>query len=422
VPIRSEPSIRPTPRIIVLNLYHGGHHPHHLECLLRGWAQRKPGGELGLVVSETHARLHPHIPSLVRETPGATLYIARTPVGFGDGPENVVRRERLHKRAAAHYARLVGADHVLFMFFDHAQLSLAMDLRFPWPLAISGIYFRPSFHYRAIGVAGQSGLDRLIAAGKQTLLRAALRNPHLRTIFCLDPFAAAYIARWTKRTESVFLPEPFWIPDTGVARWALEDVVEPGRRRLVFFGSLDDRKGIRPVLRALATLPDQLQAKLAVIFAGRIGGVDRDGLLARIAGFDGTSKVQVILDDRFIPEGEVQPLLAASDLVLLTYQREHVGSSGGLVRAAAAGVPVLSTDDGVVGIQVQKYHLGLTVDTTSTEAIRSAVLDWLERPGVTGFDPAAAEHFAAENTGERFAETIFSRLLMCHTEPGNRPS
>lgn len=249
-----------------------------------------------------------------------------------------------------------------------------------------------------------------MALGKQVVLRAALRNPHLRTLFCLDPFAAAHIAGWARHSECVFLPEPLWVPDMPVESSALEDAVEPGRRRLVFFGSLDDRKGIRPVLDALAALPESSQRRLALIFAGPVGSVEREELLARIAAFDANSAVQVLLEDRFVPEAQVQRLLAACDLVLLTY-RHHVGSSGVLVRAAAAGVPVLATDYGLVGAQVRKHRLGLPLDATSSEEIRSALLAWLDRPDAMPFDRSSASRFAAANTAEAFADTIFSRLL-----------
>lgn len=398
-------------RIVLLNLYHGGHHPQHLECLLIDWARRKPRDELHVVVSRKHAEQHPHLPALVDETPNATLHLVRTPVGFGDGPENVLDRERLHRRVAAHYAGLVRADHLVFMYFDHVQLSLAFDLRFGWPLAVSGIYFRSSVHYRALGVRTRGWRERLAPLGKEILLRAALRNPHLRTLFCLDPFAAAHIARWGGHTESVFLPEPLWVPNPLPDVPTLANDVEPGRRRLVFFGSLDDRKGIRPVLDALAAMPESRQRRLALIFAGRVRGSQRDALLAHMAAFKESSHVQVLVDDRFMPEAEVQPLLAACDLVLLTYQRDHVGSSGGLVRAAAAGVPVLSTDHGLVGLQVRKRRLGLALDATSSDEIRAALLAWLEHRSAIPFDSRSAERFAAANTAEAFAKTIFSRVL-----------
>jgi glycosyltransferase involved in cell wall biosynthesis len=404
------------PRIILFNLYHDGHHPQHLECLLRDWARRRRRGELHLVVSERHARVSSHIPALVRDTPATTLHLVQTPAGFGDGPENVVRRERLHRRFAAHYARRLEADHLLFMYFDHAQLSLALNLRFPWPLALSGIYFRPSFHYGALeGPTWERG-QRLLAWGKQVVLRAALRNPHLRTLFCLDPLAAPEIARWAVHTESVFLPEPLWIPDSPGEPSLLERELEPRRRRLVFFGSLDDRKGIRPVLDALATLPGSSQSRLALVFAGPVRGAERDELLARIERLDQTSDVQVLLHDRFVPEADVQQLLGACDLLLLTY-RHHVGSSGVLIRAAAAGIPVLSTDFGLVGAQVRSHRLGLTLDANSSAEIRSALLAWLDRPDAIPFDPASARSFAAANTAEAFAETIFARLLGPNVQP-----
>jgi glycosyltransferase involved in cell wall biosynthesis len=399
------------PRIILFNLYHGGHHPQHLECLLMYWASRNLAGELHVVISQTHAERHPQVPSLVSETPHATLHLASTPRGFGHGPEPVLRRERLHSRLAGRYARLLHADHLFFMYFDHVQLALAVDLRFPWPLQISGVYFRPSFHYGPLGIASRRRRQRMAAWAKQVVLRAALRNPHVRSLFSLDPFAASHIARWAQHTESIFLPEPLWVPGGRVQKWAREQAIEPGRRRLVIFGSLDDRKGIPHVLDALGALPASSQRRLALILAGSVSSSRPDELRARIAALNESSQVQVLLDDRFLPEAEVQPLLAASDLVLLTYQHDHIGSSGGLVRAAAAGVPVLSTDHGLVGVQVRRHRLGLTLDTTSAEEIRSALLRWLERPATMPFDPVASRMFAAANTADAFAETIFTRLL-----------
>jgi hypothetical protein len=64
-----------------------------------------------------------------------------------------------------------------------------------------------------------------------------------------------------------------------------------------------------------------------------------------------------------------------------------------------------------VGVQVRRHRLGLTIDATSADEIRSALLRWLERPATMPFDPAAARKFAAANTADAFAETIFSRLL-----------
>jgi glycosyltransferase involved in cell wall biosynthesis len=369
-----------------------------------------------VVVSDRHARAHPGTAARIGATPNAVLHVAQLPDDFDEALSGTVARDRLHGRLAADYIRRLHPDHFVLMLCDHAQLSLAFDLRFGWPLAISGIYFRPSFHYGRLGGPPETTRDRVKGLTKQVVLRAALRNPHFRTLFSLDPFAVPQIARWSRHTEIVALPEPLDHGDTigspsgDGSGLPLLDGLEPGRRRLVIFGSLDEKKGIGIVLDALQALPSETQQRLALILGGPVGGYRRDELLARIVRLDAQTGLRLRLEDRFIPEEDVQPLLAACDLVLLTYQR-HVGSSGVLIRAAAAGVPVLATDYGVVGEQVRRHRLGITVDATSSESIREALEAWIERTDAIPFDRAAAAAFSAENTADLFAETIFSRLL-----------
>jgi glycosyltransferase involved in cell wall biosynthesis len=397
------------PRIVVFNLYSGGHHPQHLECLAAYWAAHTPDAELHVVVSERHVRMHADTAARIAETPSTELHVMRLPDGFDESRSSSFARDRLHGRLAAHYIRLLHPDHFVLMLIDHAQLSLAVRLRFPWPVAISGIYFRPSFHYGSLGGPPQTSGDRVKGMVKQLVLRAALRNPHLRTLFSLDPFAVPYIERWSTHTEAVALPEPLEERQPAAGP-SLLDELEPGRRRLLIFGSLDERKGIGVVLDALQALPRQAQRELTLVLAGPVIGSGRVELLARLREFDANSDVELRLQDSFIPESDVQRLLAGCDLSLLTYQRP-VGSSGVLIRAAAAGIPVLSTDYGVVGEQVRRHQMGITVDTTDPNAIRDVIEAWVERPETIPFDPEATAAFARRNTAELFAATIFSRLL-----------
>jgi glycosyltransferase involved in cell wall biosynthesis len=398
-----------TPRIVLFNLYSGGHHPQHLECLAAYWEALTPDAELHVVVSDRHVLAHPDTAARIAATPNTELHVARLPDGFEESRSSTFARDRLHGRLAAHYIRLLHPDHFVLMLFDHAQLSLAVDLRFPWPVAISGIYFRPSFHYGSLGGPPQTSGDRVKGVVKQLVLRAALRNPHLRTLFSLDPFAVPYIERWSTHTEAVVLPEPLEHRQPAAGSSLLDDL-EPDRRRLVVFGSLDERKGIGVVLDALQALPRQAQRALTLVLGGPVIGSGRVELLARLREFAAHSDVELRLEDRFIPESDVQRLLAGCDLSLLTYQRP-VGSSGVLIRAAAAGIPVLATDYGVVGEQVRRHRLGIAVDTTDANSIRVVIEAWVERPETIPFDREAAAEFARQNTAELFAETIFSRLL-----------
>ena len=114
-------------------------------------------------------------------------------------------------------------------------------------------------------------------------------------------------------------------------------------------------------------------------------------------------------------EEDARAILAACDLSLLTYQRP-VGASNVMTWAAAAGVPVLATEYGVVGEQVRRHRLGLALNTTDADAIRAALENWLERPETIPFDLEATSAFARANTAELFAATIFSRLMPSQQE------
>lgn len=395
---------------MAVNLYAGGHHPQHLESLRAHWARIRPDGELHVVVGDGYRAQHPELLAAIESTPRARHHLAPAPEMGRTSRGELFRSDRQHGRVVSEWAAKLGADHVLLMYFDHVQMSLAFDLRFPRPLDISGIYFRPTFHYAGLGVE-HTPKERLSGARKRLVLRLALRNPHLRYVFSLDHLAVASFPRTGRRVEAVPLPEPLEDdPATPVAGPSLADQVEPGRMRLLLFGSLDERKGVGPVLEALGRLAPEEQRRVALVLAGPVSGATRHVLLERIHAFAGTSGVQVVLEDRYLDEDEIQPLVGSSDLVLLTYVR-HVGSSGVLVRAARAGVPVLSTDYGLLGVQVRSNRLGATVDTSSPQAIGRAVERWLADPATIPFDRAAASAFAAANTAEAFAETILSRLL-----------
>jgi glycosyltransferase involved in cell wall biosynthesis len=387
--------------IMAVNLYAGGHHPQHLQCLVDHWSRKGLGEELHLVVTEGYREAHRSLLESVDETSGATLHIVPGSDLVASGRTALLSSDRQHGHVIREWAARLGVEHVLLMYFDHVQISLARDLRFSWPLGISGIYFRPTFHYRDLGM----DQSRVSAIRKRTILWGALRNPHLRYLFCLDPLAIKRFPQ-SAHVQAVWLPEPLDDRTHESATSPVPNAVEPGRRRLLLFGSIDERKGTVPMLDALAALREPDQVRLALLLMGRID----DGLRERVAHFAAASKVQVVLADRYVDEAEIQPTFRASDLVLLTYLH-HIGSSGVLVRAARAEVPVLSTDYGLLGAQVRDNRLGAIVDATSSAAIRSVLEAWLADADAIPFDAERARAFASANTAEAFAETIFSHVL-----------
>ncbi len=254
--------------------------------------------------------------------------------------------------------------------------------------------------------------ERLSQRRKAWAVRAAFANPRMHTLFELDPFAVPAARALSGRPDAVVaLPEAFTpLPAHAATRLPLLDAVEPGRKVAVFFGVLDARKGLGVVLDALAHLPVSAQRALAVVLAGQMHPAERAHYHARLAEVRGRTAVQLLLEERFLLEAEIQPLLEAADLVLMPYVR-HVGSSGVLVRAAHAQRPVLTSSYGLLGAHARLHRLGLTVDTTQPAEVAAALAGWLEAPASVPFDPASAAAFARANTSAHFAATIFDRLM-----------
>ena len=119
--------------------------------------------------------------------------------------------------------------------------------------------------------------------------------------------------------------------------------------------------------------------------------------------------VQIIVDDRFVDDAEVQPMIQNADLILVAYQ-QHIGSSNVLIRAADAGLPVLGSNFGLVGAQIRDHSLGTATDTTNPIAIAAALEAQINQQGTGDFDQEQARRFASNHDATLYAETIFSSL------------
>ena len=391
------------PHVMLFDLYAGGHRLQYLLNLATHWAERGLPGRLSIVVPTAFLDAHPPLRTFadVHRTSGIEVVPITEPVRLkAPGPLQLVRYGVEQGRHLRRYVERLRPDHAVLMYFDHAQLALAFGLRFDFPVRFSGIYFRPQFHYGRFEGHATSPRERATNLRKRLVLRAALRNPHLHTLFCLDPYAVADVRRMGGR--AVALPDGV-APEAGRAdvRWAPED----GRRAVLLFGTLHRRKGLFEVLDAMRRLSKDDQRRLALVLAGPITDLERDRALRELGDLATSTPLQVVLDERFIPDEEIQAMVRRADLVLLTYQR-HVGSSNVLVRAAMAGRPVLATDYGLVGALVREHRLGQALDAGSPEVIAPALSAFLANPYAVPFSPEAACRYAEANTAEAFARTI----------------
>ncbi len=304
----------------------------------------------------------------------------------------------------------VRPDKCLLMGLDGLRLPLAFGLRFNFPVKFAGIYLSPMFHYRQCGFSTKRG-DRFRALHQKHILWLTARNRHLETIFCADPYSVPPLAAMAPGVRVLSLPDPVDLPRgrTDISSFKQSLRIEHDRLVLLLFGLLSRRKGIFQTLEALRLLSEQTIGRICLVLAGKIPESDRPALLLKVNEISELRRVQIIVRDERIPEHELDNFFAAADLVLLPYQH-HVGDSAVLMRAAAAGVPVLAQDYGLIGQLVRRRNLGITVDTSDPEEIAKA----LERSVQIGcdalLDRSEARSFAAENSTEKFACTIFQGM------------
>jgi len=394
-----------SPDIMIFEPNMGGHHAEFTCHLMRYWLDNIEEGTLLAAIA----------PGLLEQQPRMSAGMVRPPRTERADLETPLpgSQASLWQKGTRNRELLTGAierhrpKHVLVMYLDHAQLALAGGLRFPFPVRISGILFHPTLHYS--GHDSFSPRSYLQGLRKRLVLRAIARNPHLDTVFTLDPSAVPSLR--SLGLNAVALPDP--VVQTGTEgrapRQMREDfAVESGRRMLLLFGSLTARKGVSQTLEALALLEASEARQIALLMAGPLDAALRP-LVESFVAKARSRGVQVIQHDAYIQNDAVQSFVEAADLVLAPYQR-HFGSSAVLIRAAVAGRPVLSQEFGLMGANVRQHGLGQAVDTSRPPAIAAAVSGFLRNPCL-GFDPEAARRYAQANTPEQFCQTIVDRLV-----------
>lgn len=400
-------------KLMLFDLSINGHHPAYIQHLIRYWCEQKLTGCLDIVVSPKFMQHHADVVNLASDYAENVNFVQLDPEAeatLKSRKSGVNRTFRAFQEwnLLCQYADSLKATHCLIMYFDTCQLPLAFGKKPPCP--VSGIYFKPTFHYSNFANSVSSWKDRLQQWREKLLLSRLLQHSQLQTLFCLDPFVVKHIDQSHSSVKLVPLPDPVSL--TTVSQAEVVSLrkhlgIDSGRHVFLLFGALTGRKGIHQLLEALAMLPADLSQKLCLLLVGQANQQEQTNIASQIAMIRQTA-TQVITRYEFISDSEVQTYFQLADVVLAPYQR-HVGMSGILLLAAAAQKPVLSSNYGLMGEMVQRYNLGLTVDSTIPAEIAKGLTRFLLSPAGL-CDRSKMKFFAEQNCSERFAEVIFQYL------------
>lgn len=386
-----------------------GHHAGYIYHLVRYWQVWNIPGELVVVVSPAFLTMHADLVTLTQQSPTVHLVvISAAEEAHRTGRGRLVLQMQYEWELVAQYARQWQVSQVLLMYFDTFQMALATAKGVPCPVA--GIFFRPVFHYEAWGHRPVNSRERFQGWRKRLLLQLVVRRRALNTLFCLDPFVVSAINRWAGRNVATYLPDPVEVyPTTSTEVDALRDKlgIDPARRIMLVFGLLDERKGLFTLIEALKRLPPDQQRQWCLLLVGPVDEGIAPALTTSLAALTQQTAVQLIRQHDFVSEASIQPYFTMSDLIVTLYQR-HIGMSAVLVRAAAAGKPVLSSNYGLMGQLVKTRQLGQAVDAESPVAVTDALATFGQT--IWTADTSAMHDFAEQNQASQYARTIFDTL------------
>ncbi len=395
----------------------GGHHAGYLQNLVRIWASEERRGRLSLAVSPELLDQHPELVADARNADVPVLPVSLPPVAsswLAKAPAELRLAERALRewRALCESAVRLSATHALSMYMDGLiQTPLALGLRAP--CRISGIYFRPTFHYGGFSSVERPLRDRLKAARQRVLAGRALRHPALDVMFCLDPYAVdAMRAGLREGHKARHLADPVAVhdePEGTIAALRRELGLSPEKTVLLLFGMITPRKGLLEVLEALEHLPPPVAREVCLLVVGPMAADFRGRVHSAVERARGRTGATILLHERFVPDLENQRWFGVADIVLAPYQ-QHVGMSAILIRAASAGKPIIADGYGLLGQLTERRRLGAVVDARDPRAIAHGIERLLRSEGGL-VDAEAQGQLARENTPAAFARAMFSTFL-----------
>jgi glycosyltransferase involved in cell wall biosynthesis len=286
-------------------------------------------------------------------------------------------------------------ERVFFAMLDPMLSSLVHyhwrhgGIQAPW----SGLLFRTSFNYPENEPFMSRAWVKSLA--KLSLLRWLYRrsDPSLLT---LDPF-------WnpTHRVPVLHIPDAMTELDRmAPAELSQARLTRSNRKELLFFGSIDQRKGLSEFLAALHLAPDSVLRAIHLCILGKWHASANYTQQAEVLRALELRGLKVTLRNEFISNQQLVAALVQCDIVLAPYI-DHIGSSGVVGLAAQYGKPVLTQESYQIAREVNQYALGKTANTKDPKAILVTLIAMLSEEPAN--DVRQAQYRAWRNQSQAMA-------------------
>jgi glycosyltransferase involved in cell wall biosynthesis len=302
--------------------------------------------------------------------------------------------------------------HHLYLEKSEMQMLLTTGIR-RRPPGLFGTFFWPYFVHDA---DSPSTVVRAVHATNRLALRRLLSGRMLDALFVHSPsIRTRLLAALGDRISDdriVVIPDPAVAPSgsrKAARNWLGVSEAVP---MFLFLGRLSERKGADLLLQALPLLEEAAGGDWRVVIAGQpeaVGEPDVERCRAVLRRPE-----RLIARLGFAPDEDVDRYFLAADAVLLPYRGTHLGTSGIVQRAAAAGRVVIATDVGDIGSTVREHDLGLVVEPEDHRALVGALRTFVDDhqsltqrigPKAIAYAEGASWRIAGERVRARYLST-----------------
>ena len=257
--------------------------------------------------------------------------------------------------------------------FDLTIFGAVFD-RTPMPGFITGIVHHPPFNLPL----RENPVVELRRWGVKNGINYLASHVAMPVVFTFDQYYLKGLPRFVSQYWH-YVPDPIPLR-RNVLVAAFEAPNGPrercSRTRFFMFGSLGRRKGLVTLLEALHRLSPLDRQRIDITLAGEIREAspgERSELLSFVAAAKELRGLSFRHVDRFLSEDELVRELRTCDVVLAPYP-DHVGVSGVLLWAAAAGKPIITQKTGWIGHVVQKEQLGFVCQSCSCVELANTIM------------------------------------------------
>jgi glycosyltransferase involved in cell wall biosynthesis len=394
-------------RTMAFEIETGGHHASYIRNFAQQWAGTLAPHQIHFVVTPDFFQKHADVVQLIASFKTDAVQIHAITPAENDRLKGRVNRIFNGWKLFCKYATQLKVDRGLLMYSDHFQIPMLVGQASPCP--VSCIYFRPTFHYGDLENYRPNLKQRLAAWRKRTLVKRLLNLKQMDVLFSLDSLAVDYMKNnFGSRASVQQLPDSFVRYQTTadqIAELHSHLNIEQGRKVCLLLGILDSRKGPLQLLDAAQRLPQSRQRELCLLLVGSLHADIEEQVLQEVERLGQETSIQIVLKNEYVSDTLVQRYYELADVALTTYQR-HMGMSSALIRAALAGIPVLSSDYGLMGELVKRERLGITVDTEDSASFSAGLASAIGQPGQQLFDASNASAFASSHSPTALAQTL----------------